>query len=268
MWSLAKSAKSLEAFSTSGHFAVHILASDQDNLSNQFARSGDDKFESIDWKKGVLGSPLIEGYAAQFQCKTTYQYEGGDHIIFVGEVVAFEEYEKSPLVFHGGAYAEAKPKIKTDKPPVDLLTGQFTDDFFSYLLARANFQASYPTRRKLGEFGLSQTEYLAISLLSINGKIVIHDLCHQLMHTGYEVNDDTIRGLHAKGFVLYAPHTEDVTVTLTEHGRGVFIKLLTSTKAVEEQILSHFTDGEIADIKHLLKRIISVTRTEIPEISN
>ena len=33
-----------------------------------------------------------------------YRHDGGDHVIFVGEVVAFDSFGGAPLVFHGGNY--------------------------------------------------------------------------------------------------------------------------------------------------------------------
>ena len=108
LWSLSKSAKSIGAFTNSGHFAVHVLATDQQPLSNHFARSGGDKFSAVDWKIGVLGSPLLTDYASRFECRTLHQYEGGDHIIFVGEVVTFDQQDGMPLVFHRGSYTELR----------------------------------------------------------------------------------------------------------------------------------------------------------------
>lgn len=105
LWSLAKTAQSIDAFSRSGHFAVHVLVADQEPLSTHFARSGGDKFSSLEWEKGLLGSPLFAEYVSRFECRTLHQYEGGDHIIFVGEVVDFDQQDGKPLVFHQGAYA-------------------------------------------------------------------------------------------------------------------------------------------------------------------
>lgn len=267
LWSLSKSAKSISAFSEAGHFAVHILAANQEGLSNQFARAGSNKFENVSWRKSELGSPLLDEFAAQFQCKTVHQYEGGDHIIFVGEVVAYGEHEKPPLVFHGGAYAEARPKRKpTSSSDVDYKRGRFTEDFFLYLLSRAHYQASYPTRKKLKADGLTETEYLAMSLISMNGHLAVSDLCNRIAHTGYMADENTVFGLHAKGLVVYAPMTENPIVTLSEQGRTTFITLLSHAKAIEEQIASHFSDGEMADIKHLLQRVIDVTASEIPNL--
>ena len=105
LWSLAKTAFSLPAFEASKYFNVHILCSDQDQLSNNFAKASTDKFKHVKYKKGLGDTPVLEKYAALFECKTKYKYEGGDHIIFVGEVISFTHEETKPLVFHGGSYA-------------------------------------------------------------------------------------------------------------------------------------------------------------------
>jgi 3-hydroxy-9,10-secoandrosta-1,3,5(10)-triene-9,17-dione monooxygenase reductase component len=115
LWSLAKKSNSLGAFQESGHFAVHILSSAQEDLSNSFAKSGTDKFGDVNWQPGQLGSPTLSEYAAKFECRTMHQYEGGDHIIFVGEVVAFEKRDHAPLLFYRGRYAEAHPLTKRDQ---------------------------------------------------------------------------------------------------------------------------------------------------------
>lgn len=111
LWSLAKTAQSIEAFSGSGHFAVHILGANQEPLSNHFSKSGGDKFSSIEWKNGVLGAPLFAECTSRFECRTLHQYEGGDHIIFVGEVVSFDHQDHGePLLFHRGTYAGLTPQ--------------------------------------------------------------------------------------------------------------------------------------------------------------
>jgi 3-hydroxy-9,10-secoandrosta-1,3,5(10)-triene-9,17-dione monooxygenase reductase component len=107
LWSLAKKAWSLSAFLQSPHWAVHILAAEQEALSNRFARAGEDKFAGLAVGTSDHGVPLLEGCAARFECTTAFHREGGDHIIFVGDVLRFERAERAPLVFHSGKYAEA-----------------------------------------------------------------------------------------------------------------------------------------------------------------
>jgi len=89
LWSLAKTAQSMPAYQNSGGFNVHVLAAHQSDLSNSFARSNSDKFADVKWTQCDAGFPLLPEYAALFRCKTHFQYEGGDHIIFVGEVTDY-----------------------------------------------------------------------------------------------------------------------------------------------------------------------------------
>ena len=87
LWSLDKKSSNLQHFMTGDHFAVHILAADQEAISNRFAKSGADRFASLDVERGHGDIPLLDGCATRFQCRTSYRYEGGDHVIFVGEVL-------------------------------------------------------------------------------------------------------------------------------------------------------------------------------------
>lgn len=109
LWSISKNASSARAFTEGSNFAVHILATDQEPLSNRFAKSSADKFAGLELQRGAEDTPLLGGCSARFQCKTTYRYEGGDHIILVGEVLAFDRFDQAPLVFHSGAYRRLAP---------------------------------------------------------------------------------------------------------------------------------------------------------------
>lgn len=121
LWSLAKNSLSREAFSSSGHFAVHVLAASQRELSDRFARSGSDKFEGVEWLRGALGSPVFPEFAARFECRTRHEYEGGDHIILVGEVVEFEARPVAPLLFLAGRYARHLPDSGPTAETEDIL---------------------------------------------------------------------------------------------------------------------------------------------------
>lgn len=111
LWSLARSSEQLmSAFADATHFAVHVLAADQEALSNRFASRGIDKFAGLATHRGIDGIPLLAGCAACFQCQTVQRYAGGDHQIFIGEVVDFENFQLPPLLFHAGQYAELAAK--------------------------------------------------------------------------------------------------------------------------------------------------------------
>ena len=105
LWSLAKSAYSRTNFEAASHWAVNLLSTDQEAISSQFARAGKDKFAGVEIEEGVGGTPLLTGCCARFQCATEFIYEGGDHLIFVGRVLAFDRSDRMPLVFHSGQYS-------------------------------------------------------------------------------------------------------------------------------------------------------------------
>ena len=103
LWSPARRSGRFEAFEAAAHFAIHVLATDQQALAQRFAGDGLD-FAGLDWAGGDGGTPLLPGCAARFECAHSAGHDGGDHLIVVGEVLRFEAWDRPPLVFHGGLY--------------------------------------------------------------------------------------------------------------------------------------------------------------------
>lgn len=104
LWSIGKSSAYLNAFITSQRFAIHVLKSDQEAISNAFAARDDNKFELVDWLAGPHGIPLLHECCSRFVCGVEQRHEGGDHIILVGRVMDFEYRDSEPLLFHCGQY--------------------------------------------------------------------------------------------------------------------------------------------------------------------
>lgn len=110
LWSLARSAGSMAAFSAGSHYAINILSADQQDLARQFAARSGDKFSGVDFALGACGAPLLQGAAASFECFNRSRYEEGDHVIFVGEVESCTHRTgASPLLFHGGKFYAEHP---------------------------------------------------------------------------------------------------------------------------------------------------------------
>jgi flavin reductase (DIM6/NTAB) family NADH-FMN oxidoreductase RutF len=110
LWSLARAAASLAAFSTGSHYAINILAADQINLARRFAAKGVDRFADVAFEQGIGGAPLLAGAAATFECFNRSRYFEGDHVIFVGEVErCAHRTGASPLLFHGGKFYTEHP---------------------------------------------------------------------------------------------------------------------------------------------------------------
>jgi flavin reductase (DIM6/NTAB) family NADH-FMN oxidoreductase RutF len=89
-------------------FAVNILADDQIDISNRFAKSAPDRFNGVSYQAGIDGVPLIEGCIAYLECKLEATYPGGDHLLFVGRVERIQHTERPPLAFVGGHYVAVK----------------------------------------------------------------------------------------------------------------------------------------------------------------
>ncbi|MTE01107.1 hypothetical protein GIY56_12455 [Paracoccus sp. YIM 132242] len=105
LWSLGKGAYSRPVFQEAEHWTVNLLSADQEDLSNRFARPGEDKFKDVATETGLGRVPMLTQCCARFQCRREHVYEGGDHIILVGRVLAFDRCDRLPLVFHSGQYA-------------------------------------------------------------------------------------------------------------------------------------------------------------------
>ena len=110
LWSLARTAGSMAAFSTGSHYAINILSASQQDLARQFATPGVDRFAGVEVTLGAQGAPVLGGAVATFECFNRSQYEEGDHVIFVGEVerCAFQQ-GASPLLYHGGKFYAEHP---------------------------------------------------------------------------------------------------------------------------------------------------------------
>jgi flavin reductase (DIM6/NTAB) family NADH-FMN oxidoreductase RutF len=98
---------SVHAHLTEGsHFAINILAQDQEHLSRRFASKDQDRFGGAGYREGACGAPLLEGALAHIECRVVHAYPGGDHTIVVGEVESMNVTDHKPLAYYRGGYAQ------------------------------------------------------------------------------------------------------------------------------------------------------------------
>jgi len=93
-------------------FAVNVLGEEQREISQRFARKGENKFDGIQHHFGKLGAPVLEGALAVLECRRDQSVLAGDHTIFIGEVQHVDYGQGKPLLFFRGNYAglpEAAP---------------------------------------------------------------------------------------------------------------------------------------------------------------
>jgi flavin reductase (DIM6/NTAB) family NADH-FMN oxidoreductase RutF len=93
-----------DGFEASRHFGVSILAEGQEEWSRRFAFGGSEKFTASPLLEGSTGVPLVPGALAHIECRVHARHPGGDHTIYVGEVVSLEIRPGRPLLYHASAY--------------------------------------------------------------------------------------------------------------------------------------------------------------------
>lgn len=260
LWSLAKSSKSLSAFQRAEEFAIHVLGSHQEAISSRFAAKGAEKFAGVEWRLSAGGAPLLSDCAARFVCKTAYQYEGGDHVIFVGEVLAYEHSDKPPLLFHAGGYVEAANRVAA--PPasgIDDVAARVTEDYLAFLLTRAYFQITQGFVHRAHGLGMNREQQRAIVVLGGLGPLTLGDLQERLAFTASPPDVAFVEGLLRRGWVTWAQDK----IELTLEGRAIFLATLSFGKAQEDLVLSQLSHREAADLRRLLKRLVAITDPEL-----
>jgi 3-hydroxy-9,10-secoandrosta-1,3,5(10)-triene-9,17-dione monooxygenase reductase component len=111
LFSLGRDSTNLEAFEAQRGFVTHVLAADQRELSIHFAAKGIDRFEHLDWSPGVGGLPVIPGALATFECSPHARFDGGDHILYVGEVerLTLGDVDQDALGYFRSRYVTSPP---------------------------------------------------------------------------------------------------------------------------------------------------------------
>ena len=111
MASIAVKAETHGAIIGSHSFSVSVLADDQQALAECFAQPTTanklKRFCDAAWHEAETGSPILEGALAYFDCRLTARHDGGDHEIFIGEIVAAGYREDAePLLWYASGYRE------------------------------------------------------------------------------------------------------------------------------------------------------------------
>ncbi len=104
LWSPARKSARFPAFEAASHFAVHILSQDQQELADIFSKSGIEAFDDLEYTHGIGDVPLLNGCTARFECSHAAGYDGGDHLIVVGEVLRISACEEPALLFYRGEF--------------------------------------------------------------------------------------------------------------------------------------------------------------------
>jgi flavin reductase len=104
-----------QAVRKTGSFAVSVLSAAQEDVARHFADHsrprGEAEFDTVSWSPAPLtGTPVLDGSLAWLDCALTTSYDGGDHEIFLGQVLASGfGSARDALVFFGGSFHQLVP---------------------------------------------------------------------------------------------------------------------------------------------------------------
>lgn len=107
-FSISRTSRSLAAVRSHGRIVVNFLSREQQHLSAQFARSGTDKWQGVEWTPAEWnGAPVIDGVTGWVAGDIEREIEAGDHLIYLVRVGELQtDADREPLVFHRGSYRE------------------------------------------------------------------------------------------------------------------------------------------------------------------
>ena len=265
LWSMSKSSSSAPVFEAAEYWAVHILSHDQDGLANRFAKRGVDKFAGLTTERGLGGAPLLPACTTRMQCKTAYRYDGGDHIIMVGEVMHFDHSDIPPLVYQRGNYAIATRKELADEAEVLIKTNASShladESTITPLLGNAYFQL-YDQLREFGaQQGLNDTEFFVLNTLAASEGRTLAELMQLFVYAGHSPLDQVLDNMAARGLLhVVTDQGEDSErgiFYLTALGRDMARKIVDAGGEIEEKMLSKLRDDDAITLRTLLRRFVS-----------
>ncbi|MEL6565240.1 MAG: flavin reductase family protein [Pseudomonadota bacterium] len=103
LWSVDKGARRYPYFEAADHYAVHVLAAEQQDLATLAARDAH-VLDQHPHDANADGVPLIDHCLARFECRRVAAHAAGDHMIIVGQVQRTQMRDGQPLTFFAGQF--------------------------------------------------------------------------------------------------------------------------------------------------------------------
>lgn len=94
-----------DALLAAPHFAINLLAADQEALSRRFADDDTNRFDGVGYRESRHGVPLLDHVLAHIECAMHATVPSGDHSVYFGLVTGGDVTEQAPLIYYRGGYA-------------------------------------------------------------------------------------------------------------------------------------------------------------------
>lgn len=253
LWSVDKNAYSATIFEHAEHFAINVLSENQVATSNKFAGRGEDKFKDVAYASGLGGVPLLEGCGAQFECKTWNVYDGGDHLIIVGEVIEYSHNDsKTPLVFSRGSYSITSQHPALNSESAVHSNSDFLNDFLLYQLNSTISQYRkelYPIL--IDGCNVTPEHWRILTILKQSTTSDFGELSELVMQPERELKQ-SLDMLKELGVI----ECNADAISLTSKGVELQSELFSIAKKHEAEFLSKLSTDEVSALKNGLKRIV------------
>lgn len=261
LWSIRRESSSLDLFREAGHYAVNILAEDQIDISNRFAKPGEEKFAQTRWREGRFGAPLLDGVVGTLECRLEQVLDGGDHYILMGRVEHYAVHGGNPLLFVQGRYAV--PDEPPPATPCDTTSSscdvqrpsQLADASLLRQLHYASHLMSSCFDRKRQELGLGVAEFRLYGWLRWNDMSEAE--LTECLYLGENELSDAIHSLRKRGHLITTSHD---TLALTDAGRAVSLANVEHVRRFEAQLLEGVAQSDLAAMQRVIDSLVSRAR--------
>jgi 3-hydroxy-9,10-secoandrosta-1,3,5(10)-triene-9,17-dione monooxygenase reductase component len=264
LWSISKSAHSRPAFSENLHWNVHILSQEQEALSNKFAKAGENKFSGLALEKGSSKAPLIPGCSARFQCRTAFEYDGGDHVIFIGHVIAYDRSARDPLLYLTGAYALASRRAAdVATQSTHLVATPYSENLIGYLLGRAHYQFMAGFREQLNFHKFNDLDFFVLSLLVVREPMQFSEIETHIVYTGMVLTELSLSSMQARQLIHKLANN---TYELSLKGSNAIMHVLSAAKTTEANLIKKIGEHEFSLLRNILKKSILASDPGLPKL--
>lgn len=255
LWSIRKESTSLEAFRSAGHYAVNILAEDQVDVSNLFAKPGDDRFDKVTWSAGRLGAPLLQGVICTFECQLHEVIDGGDHYILVGHVEHYATYPGKPLLFTQGRYSVTEELTPSNPAAIQDQGGSDEVDWLkdATMLRQLHFSSQLMSSRfenLRAQSGDTVAEFRVYGWL--RSQTLPASQLREWLYLGDNEWQDALAELEQRGHLLRQP---DGMLSLTPEGIAHSERNAQYVQQFEAHLFSDVTPEEMQITRRVLRKM-------------
>lgn len=256
LWSVRYESQSYPAFRDCTHFTVNVLADSQVALSQNFARSGPDKFEGLTVREGQGKAPVLADVAACFECSLAETHAGGDHLILIGQVERYARYDRRPLLFARGRYAVAvdHPETRVAALGAPAKPDSARVPTLAQLLARAYGSIAHRLEqsRKSDGLGLTLMQARLLKTVQTYPESTLQDLLPEIF-LDFNASQNILESLEGMGLIS----TDDAgRVRLTEAGEDRINAVVEHTRTNEQDLFKGVAKEDLVAMQRVLERVV------------